>query len=57
MKKQCKKDDKSAKLQGLLKNTSDDQTENSENGNNVSDAKQIMKNFLIQMKEEIQKES
>lgn len=57
MKKQCKKDDKSAKLKELLKNTSEDQTENSENDNNVSDAKQIMKNFLIQMKEEIQKES
>jgi hypothetical protein len=57
MKKQCKKDDKSAKLQGLLKNTSDDQTENSENGKVLLDSKQIMKNFLIQMKEEIQKES
>jgi hypothetical protein len=53
MKKQQK--DKSVKLNGLLNKMSDDQTDKSENDTKVLlDSKQIMKNFLIKMKEEMQ---
>jgi len=55
MKKQNKQKDKTAKLKGLLNNMADDQNDKSENDTKVLlDSKQIMKNFLIKMKEEMQ---
>lgn len=55
MKKQNKQKDKTAKLNGLLNNMADDQNDKSENDTKVLlDSKQVMKNFLIKMKEEMQ---
>jgi hypothetical protein len=55
MKKQGKQKDKTAKLKGLFNNMADDQNDKSENDTKVLlDSKQVMKNFLIKMKEEMQ---
>lgn len=54
MKKQVKQKDNFSGRKGLLYNMFDNQTDKSENDTKVLDSKQIMKNFLIKMKEEMQ---